>query len=222
MIKAKDPRLANHPMCRHAGWEARAIPIAFHGDAVPAVGVGKGHSRSWDAYSWRSILARGPTWNVKQYLTGLFEECKVKADDSNIQDTMQEIWRYLTWSFLAAYEGVFPCRDAHNKRWCPHTQQLELAKQDEPLAGGFFWYCSTSQETSTTSRNLCTCATTNQTTSASSAPPPALLTIRLSSGQTSAPHRHGNTSASRKNSGRPFTLRHTGSSRSFLSCRSGT
>ena len=57
--KAKDPRLATHPMIAKPNWQRRAIPISLHGDAVPAIGVGKAHSRSYDCYIWQSLLAMG-------------------------------------------------------------------------------------------------------------------------------------------------------------------
>ena len=134
-IKAKDPRLANHPMVRVPGWENKAIPISLHGDAVPAVGVGKAHSKSFDCYSWMSLLAKGSTSHVKQYLVGIFDDCKVKPSEVVEHDTMAEIWRHITWSLFAAYRGFFPDSTAHNKLW--EKDSLESQFLGKQLAG---WY----------------------------------------------------------------------------------
>eukprot|EP00969_Alexandrium_andersonii_P303175 13401228-Alexandrium_andersonii.AAC.1 len=73
---SKDPRLANHPMIQRANWAEKAIPISLHGDGVPAIGVGKAGSKSYDCYSWQSLLAHGSTSTIKQYLFGIFDDCK--------------------------------------------------------------------------------------------------------------------------------------------------
>ena len=41
VVQRRDPRIRLHPMCRRGNWSSLAIPISLHGDAVPAVGVGK-------------------------------------------------------------------------------------------------------------------------------------------------------------------------------------
>ena len=123
-------------MVQRPNWSERAIPISLHGDAAPAVGVGKAHSKSYDCYSWMSILAHGPTSRVKLYLCGIFEDCKAKASDSSVADTMEEIWRHILWPLLAAYEGVFPMTNANNQPW--DEQSLEASASGQELAGGFF------------------------------------------------------------------------------------
>lgn len=102
VVTRKDPRIANHPMCKRNEWYNRAIPIMIHGDAVPAVGVGKAGAKSWDCYSFQSCLTRGSSKKVKVYLFGLFEDSKIK------DVTIDECWRVCLASLTAAYEGKFP------------------------------------------------------------------------------------------------------------------
>ena len=65
-VKRKDPRIVGHDMeTRHAGWRTKAVPIMVHGDGVPCVRVGKSGSKSFDTYSWQSVLARGSTLMIK-------------------------------------------------------------------------------------------------------------------------------------------------------------
>ena len=65
VVKRRDPRIVRHPMCRKADWKNLMIPIMLHGDAVPAVGVGKSHSKSFDTYSWQSVFAIGSSIVIK-------------------------------------------------------------------------------------------------------------------------------------------------------------
>lgn len=123
VAQRKDPRLANHPMCSRPNWFRHAIPISVHGDAVPAVGVGKAASKSWDCISWQSCLVNGPSTKVKQYMVGLFEDSKLRLATPTHDQTMKHIWKTCLSSLSKAYEGIQGPTD------------------DEPgdmLAGGFF------------------------------------------------------------------------------------
>ena len=103
----KDPRLAHHPMIKRPRWAELAIPISIHGDAVPCVGIGRSNTKSFDCYSWQSILSVGSSSEIKQYTFGIFEDCKVVPSPDSSACSMQSLWRAALWSFLAAYEGVF-------------------------------------------------------------------------------------------------------------------
>lgn len=123
VVERKDPRIIKHPMALRPDWAKKAIPISIHGDAVPCVSVGKAGSKSFDCYSWQSLLARGATSKVKQYIFGLFESSKTAG-------TMQEAWAVILWSLEAAFLGQHP-----------HTNYdgLPCARLGgELLCGGFF------------------------------------------------------------------------------------
>ena len=109
------------------------LPTSLHGDAVPCVGVGKAAVKSYDAYSWRSILARGKPASVLQYLFGIFEACKCKPSPDCTSNSMEDMWRPVLWSFLSAYSGTFDSLDEWRK---PNTRESEWIGKE--LAGGFF------------------------------------------------------------------------------------
>ena len=96
VVTRKDPRIIRHPMCKKKDWQHLMIPIMLHGDAVPAVGVGKSHSKSFDTYSWQSLFAQGSSILVKVYIFGLFEDCKTKPVPKNSPgSTMHKCWKIL-------------------------------------------------------------------------------------------------------------------------------
>ena len=47
----EDPRLTNHPLKKVASWKQNIIPLAFHGDGVPVLQVGKTNTKSLDVLS---------------------------------------------------------------------------------------------------------------------------------------------------------------------------
>ena len=52
-----------------------------------------------------SAFTRGSSSFAKQYIGGLFDDSKVKPSATNVQDTMEELYRKVLWSFKAAYDG---------------------------------------------------------------------------------------------------------------------
>ena len=135
VVVRKDPRIQHHSMCARPGWASKAIPISIHGDAVLAVGVGKSGSKSFDVYSWQSLLAKGSTTKIKQYMFGLFEDTKVTPTATSDRDTMGQAWATCLWSLEAAFLGKFPAKDHNNQDWPPGFD-CNVAGQE--LAGGFF------------------------------------------------------------------------------------
>ena len=133
VIARKDPRLRFHPMCQRANWMDRAIPIAIHGDAVPCIAVGRSGTRSFEAYSWQSILGVGSTAKLKQFICGVFEACIAKPTEHEGKDTMNEVWTVILWSLLAAYEGLWPIANHLKRAYSKLTSQGLLA--NTPLAG---------------------------------------------------------------------------------------
>lgn len=51
--------MVGHPMTSKLGWTEKAVPFAFHGDAVPITGVGKIWSKSMTMFHFTSLLAQG-------------------------------------------------------------------------------------------------------------------------------------------------------------------
>ena len=103
VVSRRDPRIANHPMCRRAGWQRFAIPIMIHGDAVPVVAVGKAGTKSLDCLSFQGLLARGGSLEAKSLMFSIFEDSKLLSGE-----TMEVVWRILVHAFESAYLGTHP------------------------------------------------------------------------------------------------------------------
>ena len=61
----KDPRLDGHPMKDRERWREFSIPIAWHGDGVPCIATGKASTKTFEVYSWSSILSSGNSLATK-------------------------------------------------------------------------------------------------------------------------------------------------------------
>ena len=134
MTQRGDPRLNNHPMQRRSDWESNAVPIAIHGDAVPVLQVGKAGSKSYDVYSFQSLLVSGPTVSIKLLMFGMWV---TSADD----ETWKEVWRTLTWSLHWLFMGRWPPVDWNGAAWGDdHPTEKRMANQ--PLAGGYSVWCT--------------------------------------------------------------------------------
>ena len=93
-------------MASRDNWSSCAIPVSLHGDAVPAVGVGRASSKSFDVYSMQGILCNAWTSLANMYLFGLFEDVKLPGR------TMEACWVVLIWSLRSAYLGTWPTHSA--------------------------------------------------------------------------------------------------------------
>jgi hypothetical protein len=135
VLQRRDPRARLHPMAVRENWDALAVPIALHGDAVPVIAVGKAGTKSLDVFSWQSVLALGTTLQVKNYVYSMFEQNKAKTELHG-RDTMAEIGVVVLWSLRALFEGLWPSQNHRGEPWAAGTAEATLAGQ--PLAGGYF------------------------------------------------------------------------------------
>ena len=104
-IKARDPRLFNHPVRDQPGHESSCIPLRMHGDAVP---FGKGVGRSLATMSLSSLLTQhGASWDNRFLVYGLPTGAKAKQADHGC-DTMEAIWDIVAWSLRQLTLGVWP------------------------------------------------------------------------------------------------------------------
>ena len=101
LLRRQDPRVVNHPMRELRAWDNRAVPLGLHGDGVPVLQVGKAGAKSYETYSLQSMLASGPTNEIKMLLFGIF-------GDNISESTMRTIWKRLSWSLYFLYKGVGP------------------------------------------------------------------------------------------------------------------
>ena len=133
VIERKDPRLKRHCMCERPGWPRLAIPYSVHGDAVPAVGIGRTNTKSYDVYSFQGIFSRGSTRVVKLFMAGLYEQSKAKEPPHL---TMDQIWKVLAWSFEVCFSGRWPAADHNGVPFRADT--VEGRRANTELAGGRF------------------------------------------------------------------------------------
>ena len=58
VVTSKDLCLKYHPMVSDKpNWLRKAVPVSFHGDAVPCLAVGKAGTKSLDVTSWQATLS---------------------------------------------------------------------------------------------------------------------------------------------------------------------
>ena len=129
LIRRGDPRATTHPIRKRGkGWARKAVPLSVHGDAVPVIKAGKTGTRSLDAYSMAGVLAHGPTIRTKQLLFAMFTD---QFDD----ETMEQIWVRICWSFHWLYMGEWPRVDWDMNDWTDdNADARDMA--GEPLADG--------------------------------------------------------------------------------------
>ena len=62
-ISRRDPRLEGHDFSKREGnWKRCGVPISLHADAVPCIGIGKPHTRSYPVYSMQGEQKLGLSW----------------------------------------------------------------------------------------------------------------------------------------------------------------
>ena len=62
------------PIKMLSNWKERAIPISFHGDAVPVTGVGESWSKSMVMYTISSMVGRGTTLQTMLLMWAVFKD----------------------------------------------------------------------------------------------------------------------------------------------------
>ena len=129
------PCMEGHPILKVPEFDRHTIPVAFHGDEVPIIGVGKIWCRTVLFLSWFSLMpvASGSTAEQAMvYINGIFEKYVLPSDDGQ-EGTMSVLWRILSWSFEAMYTGCWPSRDWRRQRW--PKASAESRKAGQRLAG---------------------------------------------------------------------------------------
>ena len=103
-----DPRLlANdgHPVLLEPGYKTKFVPVWIHGD-----GVEYSEDDSMLVHTCGSVLTTTNSMLATVYLAA-FVKSVTAVLAKHGHDTWSAIWRVLTWSFLAAWEGKHPCVD---------------------------------------------------------------------------------------------------------------
>ena len=112
----------------------KAVPIGLHGNGLPCIGVGHAWQKSFDCFSWGSLIGAGTCTLLMNWLIWVFPKTmKLKSAFGN---TEKVFYRVLAWSLLALYEGKWPEFDWNGQPWPAGSIEATLAGTD--LAGGFF------------------------------------------------------------------------------------
>ena len=106
--QSNSPQLQGHPIKQIRNWKERCIPLSFHGDGVPVVGVGKSWSKSMTMYSFSSVVGLGTTIQSMWLIWAVFKDV---CSGGGLRDTRFVFYRRLCWSFAALYTGLWPERD---------------------------------------------------------------------------------------------------------------
>ena len=134
VVKRRDPRIRYHEMIQRPNWIHKAIPISFHGDAVPCLSIGKAGAKSLDVTSWQSLLAASSSSLLaKNFINAICEQSKVKQEDIKTED---EIGDGVLWSLKALAAGKWPAHDHRGISYPANSAEGRLAGTD--LADGYF------------------------------------------------------------------------------------
>ena len=118
--KRKDDRLVDHPVKEDPAWRRCTIPLAFHGDGVPVLQVGKANTKSIEVYSFQSLFPAGlTTLKAKILMTMVFGK--------NFTDhTEDQLWTVLSWSFSSLAKGRWPSVDWNGESYPPDSSEARL------------------------------------------------------------------------------------------------
>ena len=108
-----------HPACSTVadipGFKKQMVPLAFHGDGTPVVGVGKIWSRQLTILSFNSLLGSGSTKDMQLPIFNYF-------DETMGQETLDQVWEVLAWSLTWLRKGLWPDRN--------HKGKLQLGSEN--------------------------------------------------------------------------------------------
>ena len=113
------PCMDGHPVLGREDYKTKCVPLSIHGDETPITGVGKVWSRKVLLLTWSSLIAILGGNNAEDcnvYITGVFEKFLIPTSERAL-GTMDCIWRILTWSFLAIWNGTWPAMGPWGRRY---------------------------------------------------------------------------------------------------------
>ena len=126
------PSIDGNPDLKNKDKARWCIPLSFHGDGVTCAGVGKSWSRAVDIFSWSSVLDKGA---LIQRVFMIFLIHKLLVCKLPGQNTMDQFWKHLAWSFSWLERGLWPDRNADGNMYAEGTPEQKRALTT--LAGGW-------------------------------------------------------------------------------------
>eukprot|EP00969_Alexandrium_andersonii_P194990 8613828-Alexandrium_andersonii.AAC.1 len=96
-----------------SNFKQQVIPLALHGDGVPALGVGQAWQKTMEVFSWSSLVGAGTCTLLMNWLVFMFP--KKLAATSSMGNTRRSFFKIMRWSLQALWEGHWPARDWKGK-----------------------------------------------------------------------------------------------------------
>ena len=128
-LQRAHPQYQSHPVLQSCpNFDQKMLPLAFHGDGTPVIGIGKIWSRQLTIFSWNSLLGFGMTREMQLHIWSFFDECSGPA-------TLDEFFTILSWSFAALQTGKWPETNHLGQNYDPDSHEGKLA--GTLLADGF-------------------------------------------------------------------------------------
>ena len=128
-LQRAHPQYQSHPVLQSCpNFDQKMLPLAFHGDGTPVIGIGKIWSRQLTIFSWNSLLGFGMTREMQLHIWSFFDECSGPG-------TLDEFFTILSWSFAALQTGKWPETNHLGQNYDPDSHEGKLA--GTLLADGF-------------------------------------------------------------------------------------
>ena len=128
-----DPKLFNNPMTAF-DYATSCVPFLLHGD-----GAKFQRADSLMVLSMRSIISAHNTASSQLLICAIPSSCTVKSEEG----TWSAIWRELTWSLTALFEGKHPTLDAQGQPFAAGSSRAALAGKplmpSRPKLRGVLW-----------------------------------------------------------------------------------
>ena len=102
-----------HPIKDLDDFAKWCVPVGIHGDATPAMGVGKSWAKMMDIWSWHSLLVKSQS-QLTMFLI-LCVHSVLRSVESG-QNTLDTAFKKMRWSFDACWEGRHPKLDWNNRK----------------------------------------------------------------------------------------------------------
>lgn len=123
-VKAYGPKLHGNPMLEEGCYQDRFVPCWLHGDGVEF----QNHD-SLLIIDLGGVLGEGPTVDTAIYAASWPSSCRAGTKHGHMHNTWDPLWATLSWSFKAAFEGIFPRADVDGRPWLDGSKQKALAGQ---------------------------------------------------------------------------------------------
>ena len=103
----------NHPVRFRADHQTNCIPLRFHGDGTPVVGLGKSWGKVMDCFSLSSILVTGPTGLFYWLIYCIHQALLSKVSGHK---SMAAFFKEFRWSMWWIWLGIHPTEKSNGQK----------------------------------------------------------------------------------------------------------